>query len=87
MPKVEIYTTPFCPYSWGVKKIFKEKGVEVEEIDLFMFPKRKAEMLERTAGKASIPQILINDVSIGGSDDLRALEDSGELDRLLQEKG
>jgi glutaredoxin 3 len=83
MPFIEIYTKPLCPYCIRAKRLFKQKGVEVTEIDVWLSPSRKKEMLERSDGRWTVPQIFIDGRGIGGSDDLVALDSAGELDRLL----
>lgn len=83
MAKVEIYTTPLCPYCLRAKRLLEAKGVAYEEIDLWAEPERRAEMLERAAGRRTVPQVFIDGRGVGGSDDLAALEREGRLDRLL----
>ena len=83
MPKVEIYTTFFCPFCWRAKNLLKSKGVPFEEVDVDSDPKLRAEMTKRSNGGRTVPQIFIDGKPVGGSDDLAALEASGELDRLL----
>jgi glutaredoxin 3 len=83
MSKIEIYTQAFCGYCTRAKKLLDDKGVAYEEIDVMEFPARKKEMIERAGGRTSTPQIFIDGKAIGGSDDLRALNLSGELDKLL----
>lgn len=83
MPKVEIYTTFFCPFCWRAKKLLDGKGVPFEEIDVDSGPGLRAEMTERSNGGRTVPQIFIDGKPVGGSDDLAALDASGELDRLL----
>ncbi|MCS6877112.1 MAG: glutaredoxin 3 [Geminicoccaceae bacterium] len=83
MAKVEIYTSPFCPYCWRAKRLLADKGVAFEEIDLWREPERRAEMIARAQGRTTVPQIFIDGRAIGGSDELLALERAGELDRLL----
>lgn len=83
MPRIEIYTKFICPYCWRAKNLLASKGVEYEEFDIAMIPGKREEMLERANGAYTVPQIFIGDRHIGGSDDLAALEDAGELDRLL----
>jgi glutaredoxin 3 len=83
MPFIEIYTKPLCPYCIRAKRLFKQKGVEVTEIDIWLSSSRKKEMLERSDGRWTVPQIFIDGRGIGGSDDLVALDRAGELDRLL----
>ena len=84
MATVEIYTTMFCPFCVRAKSLLTKKGVAFEEIEVDGDLARRREMTERSGGGYTVPQIFIDDKSIGGSDDLAALEQSGELDRLLQ---
>ena len=83
MAKVEIYTTPICPYCMRAKALLKRKGVAFEEIDVTMVPGAREEMVNRSGGKRTVPQIFISGDGIGGSDELHALESQGALDRLL----
>jgi glutaredoxin 3 len=83
MSKVEIYTQPFCGYCHRAKNLLDEKGVSYEEVDVMMHPSRKREMIARADGRTSTPQIFIDGKGVGGSDELAALNRSGELDRLL----
>ena len=62
--------------------LLQRKGVEFEQIDATMDQEKRAEMRERS-GRSTFPQIFIGGKPIGGSDELHALEQSGELDRLL----
>ncbi len=80
--KVEIYGTSFCRHCVDARDFLQEKGVEYEEYLLDLMPHEKEVMIER-CGQSSVPQILINDQHIGGLSDLKALDDNGELDRLL----
>jgi glutaredoxin 3 len=83
MIEVEIYTTPLCPYCWRAKRLLSKKGVTFAEIDLWQHPERRAEMVERAAGRTTVPQLFVNGRAIGGSDELAALEARGELDAML----
>ena len=83
MPKVEIYTKFLCPYCTRAKKMLAGKGVNFEEHDISMGGPLRAEMLERSGGKQTVPQIFIDGRHIGGSDDLAALDRAGQLDPLL----
>ncbi len=87
MAKVEIYTTPFCPYCWRAKRLLKRKGVAFSEIDLWREPGRRTEMLTRAEGRHTVPQIFIDGVAIGGCDELHALDAADELDPLLDGTG
>ena len=83
MPKVEMYTKIFCPFCARAKTLLGEKGVEFEEIDITMGGPKRKEMLERAPNHSTVPSIFIDGKHVGGSDDLAALNASGELDRLL----
>lgn len=83
MPKIEIYTSPWCPYCVRAKRLLDEKGVAYEEIDVMAHPRRRPEMVERAGGRTSVPQIFIDGRGIGGCDDMHALDRQGRLDPLL----
>lgn len=83
MVEIEIYTSPFCPYCWRAKKLLERRGVTFTELDVLLSPGRRSEMTAKAEGRTSVPQIFIDGQPIGGSDELAALEASGELDRLL----
>jgi len=82
MAQVVIYTTSYCPYCTGAKSLLRAKEVTFEEIDVTHDPQRRAEM-ETRSGRFTVPQIFIDGEPIGGYDDARQLDASGELDRLL----
>ena len=83
MSRVEIYTTPWCPYCLAAKKLLARKGVDFEEIDVSRDPGLRQKMTQRACGRHTVPQIFINDKPVGGSDDLHGLERAGKLDALL----
>ena len=83
MTKVEIYVRQACPYCVMAKKLLASKGQDWEEIDLDQEPNRTEEMMERSGGRMTVPEIFINGDLVGGYDDLAALEAAGELDLLL----
>lgn len=83
MPKVEIYTKFLCPYCTRAKSLLKAKRAVFEEIDITLCGNRRAEMINRSNGRATVPQIFIGGRHIGGSDDLADLEAAGKLDALL----
>lgn len=83
MAKVEIYTKFLCPYCTRALNLLRNKGVEVKEHDVTMGGPRQAEMLARSGGRTTVPQIFIDGRAIGGSDDLAALDRRGDLDALL----
>jgi len=82
-PKVEIYTSPFCPYCVRAKRLLDGKGVAYEEIDVMAHPARKPEMVQRAGGRTSVPQVFIDGRHIGGCDDTYALDGQGKLNPLL----
>ena len=83
MAKVQIYTKAFCPYCARALRLLEAKGVSAEEFDITMGGPKRAEMLARSGGRATVPQVFVGDRHIGGSDDLAALDRAGELDALL----
>ncbi|MEM7704279.1 MAG: glutaredoxin 3 [Pseudomonadota bacterium] len=86
MNRVEIYTKSWCPYCARAKADLQRRGVAYEEIDVTDDEVREAEMVKR-AGRTSVPQIFIGGRHLGGSDDLRAADRSGELDHQLSQQG
>ncbi len=83
MPKIEIFTQPFCPYCARAVNLLTEKGAAFEEIDAPNGSEARAQARLRSGGRSSVPQIFIDGKHIGGSDDLAALDRSGNLDALL----
>lgn len=82
-PRVVMFATSWCPYCARARRLLTEKGVLFTEIDVDGDPRARAEMVERSGGAGTVPQIFIGETHVGGSDDLSALEASGGLDRLL----
>jgi glutaredoxin 3 len=83
MQPVKIYTTPFCPYCVRAKSLLSKKGVEFEEVDVMMDDKARSEMLARSGGSRTVPQIFVGATHVGGCDELYALDKAGGLDPLL----
>ena len=86
MAKVEIYTTMLCGFCYAAKRLLKTKGVAYTEIDIMLKPGVRREMIERAQGKSTVPQIFIDDVHVGGCDELYLLEQNKRLDPLLEGK-
>jgi glutaredoxin 3 len=84
MPAITIYTMAFCPFCSRAKALFDRKGVSYTEIEAAYDVKLKAEMVARSGGRKTFPQIFIGDTHVGGCDDLMALESAGKLDPILQ---
>lgn len=82
MANIKIYTTSYCPYCVRAKALLDEKGLSYEEISVENDPVLRQEM-ERLSQRHTVPQIFIDEQSIGGCDDLMALDQSGDLDKLL----
>jgi glutaredoxin 3 len=80
--KVEIYTKFACPYCFRAKLLLEQKGVAFQEFDAAGGPLRE-EMLARSNGRTTVPQIFIDGMHVGGCDDLMALNNSGKLDPML----
>jgi glutaredoxin 3 len=83
MARVEIYTKIFCSYCARAKRLLGDKGVDYEEYDITLGGSKRAEMIQRADGRTSVPQIFIDDMHVGGSDDLHALDSDGRLDPML----
>jgi len=83
MASVIIYSTLTCPYCANAKALLEAKGVEYQEILVDKDPLKKTEMLSKSNGRRTVPQIFINEQHIGGFDDLKSLNESGGLDPLL----
>jgi glutaredoxin 3 len=79
---VLIYTTPLCPYCQRAKELLLQKGAKFKEIDV-SDPSKRLALVEKAGGRKTVPQIFIRNQHIGGYDDLKALDDKGELDQLL----
>ncbi|HPQ50501.1 MAG: glutaredoxin 3 [Alphaproteobacteria bacterium] len=85
MAKVEVYTADYCPYCVRAKQLLDVKDVDYFVIDVTTDDAARVALVEKAQGRRTVPQIFINDKPIGGFDDMKALEESGELDRLLAE--
>lgn len=85
MPQVTIYTKDYCPFCTKAKNLLKRKGVaDIVEIDITNDEKLQQEMTTKSGGRRTVPQIFIDEESIGGCDDLYALEAAGKLTALLK---
>ena len=70
--KVVIYSKSTCPFCVKAKALLEQEGLAFEEIELNEFPQRRDEMIEKSGGRTTVPQVFINDKHIGGCDDLFA---------------
>ena len=83
MKKVVIYTGPLCNFCSAAKHLLNKKKINYEEIDIGYDDKKREEMLKKSNGAKTIPQIFIEEKHVGGFVELKALENNGELDGLL----
>ncbi|MDQ7070429.1 MAG: glutaredoxin 3 [Rhodobacterales bacterium] len=83
MKPVEIYSSPLCGFCHAAKRLLNSKGIEFTEVNVLTSPGRKPEMIQRSGGRTSVPQIFIGDAHVGGCDDLFELERAGKLDQML----
>ena len=81
---VDIYTGPMCPYCNKAKELLAHKNLEYNELYIGNDFKIMEEMLKRSGGKRSVPQIFIGDVHVGGYDELYEFDRNGELSKLLE---
>lgn len=84
MAKIEVFSSLHCPYCVRAKQLLNKKNLSFDEVRIDLHPERIEEMITRSGGRRTVPQIFINDKSIGGCDDLYALERAGQLDELLK---
>jgi glutaredoxin 3 len=85
MKQVVIYSSSSCPYCIMAKELLESKGIDYKELRIDINPELAAEVVKKSGGQRTVPQIFINDYHVGGYDDLSALDNKGELDVLLSE--
>lgn len=83
MSKIELYTKDYCPYCKRAKALLRRKGVSFTEYEVLQNPERLPEMIERSNGGRTVPQIFIGNTHIGGAMDMFELDRQGGLDPLL----
>jgi len=84
MADITIYTTTYCPYCVRAKDLLKRKGEDViNEIDVTTSDDLRVEMMEKSGGRRTVPQIFIGGTHVGGFDELAAMDKAGNLDNLL----
>lgn len=85
MVSVVMYSTAVCPYCHAAERLLKARGVEqIDKRRIDLDPAQRDEMMARSQGRRSVPQIFIGDTHVGGFDDLSALDQAGGLIPLLQ---
>ncbi|MEJ2344989.1 MAG: glutaredoxin 3 [Gammaproteobacteria bacterium] len=85
MTNVLMYSTAICPYCIRAEQLLHHKGIDVDKVRIDLDPERYQEMLQRSGGRRTVPQIFVGEVHVGGYDDLAALEREGRLDPLLEQ--
>lgn len=89
MPRIEIYSSPWCPWCWKARGLLRAKGVDFVTIPIRMYlgvklpTRRFREMVERTGGDSTVPQIFVDGAYLGTDDDLVDLDGAGRLDDIL----
>lgn len=84
MSAIIIYTKDYCPYCMRAKALLEQKKQPFTELRIDLHPQLRNEMITKSNGRTTVPQIFINGQHIGGCDDLHALDDQGTLDELLK---
>lgn len=82
MPRVVVYTKDYCAFCTRAKALLRSKEIAFAEIDV-THDERLQEEVRKLSGRMTVPQILIDGKAVGGFDELRQLDASGELDQLL----
>ena len=80
--RVQVYTTTYCAFCVRAKSLLTKREIPFEEIDVTNDPDKREWLVTKT-GKKTVPQIFIDGDAVGGSDDLAAMDRSGELARRL----
>ena len=84
MKNVTVYMGPMCAFCDAAKRLLNKKNSPYKEINIALDESKLNEMLKKSNGKKTIPQIFIEQYHVGGYEELRALENKGELDNLIK---
>ena len=84
MKNISMYTGPMCNFCDAAKRLLSRNNLKYEEIDISMKDGLRDEMIKKSNGKRTIPQIFFNEYHVGGYEELRALEKKGELLNLIK---
>ena len=84
MKNVTVYMGPMCNFCDAAKRLLTKKNIPYKEINIALDENKREEMLKKSNGKRTIPQIFIEDYHVGGYVELRALENKGDLDNLIK---
>lgn len=83
MKAVTLYGTDWCPFCVRAEQLLARKGVAPQKINIATDPQLREEMVQKSGGRRSVPQIFVGEIHVGGFDDLAELERQGRLDALL----
>ena len=83
MSQVTIYTKPYCPYCIRAVSLLEKKGIDFTEVEAAFDPEKRAEMVRKSGGRVTFPQIFVGDRNIGDSDFLMSREREGRLEEVL----
>ena len=82
--KIIVYTSDYCTFCVQAKKLLQSKGLDFDELNIQHDENLRSEMLEKSNGMRTVPQIFIGSIYVGGFDDLRRMDLSGELETILK---
>jgi glutaredoxin 3 len=80
---IVVYSKDYCPYCTAAKNLLTQKGVGYKEIDLSKTPELRDEMIQKSGGRTTVPQIFIGTTHVGGFDDMKALDEKNGLEVLI----
>jgi glutaredoxin 3 len=83
MPEVTVYTGSFCGSCLQVTSLLTRRGIAYAEVSVEDHPGLREKLLERS-GRRTLPQVFVGERFVGGADELRTLDASGELAKLIQ---
>ena len=81
--KIIVYTSDYCSYCVQAKKLLQNKGFDFDELNIHNDDSLRNEMLEKSNGMRTVPQIFINNLHVGGYTELATLVTSGDIENLL----
>mgnify|MGYP001419431372 FL=1 len=84
MKKIIMYTGPLCNFCDAAKRLFSRNNIEYQEIDISSKAGLMDEMIKKSNGRRTIPQIFFDDHHVGGYQELRALEKEQKLEDLIK---
>ena len=84
MKNVTVYMGPMCGYCDAAKRLLNKKNIPYKEINVALDESKLEEMIKKSNGKRTIPQIFIEDYHVGGYEELKVLENKSELDSLIK---